>query len=117
MQYFFIRFIYGIVQWESVCNHIFSADVRIYYGVPFGIAEIFRGNGRMACSPACGAFHAYADGISDMQASETVQLFLKERHAGKIDRSENLRVTVVGKRMEKRHIGERNDTTIRRKGY
>ena len=42
----------------------------------------------MACSPACGAFHAYADGISDMQASETIPLFLKERQAGKIDRSE-----------------------------
>jgi len=44
-------------------------------GVPFGIAEIFRGKGRMVCSTACGAFHAYADGISDMQA-------------GKIDRNE-----------------------------
>ena len=42
----------------------------------------------MACSPARGTFHAYADGISDMQASETVPLFLKERQAGKIDRSE-----------------------------
>ena len=42
----------------------------------------------MACSPACGAFHAYADGISDMQASETIPLFLKEMQAGKIDRSE-----------------------------
>ena len=36
----------------------------------------------MACSPACGAFHSYADSISDMQASETIQLFLKERQAG-----------------------------------
>ena len=44
-------------------------------GVPFGIVEIFRGKGRMVCSTACGAFHAYADGISDMQA-------------GKIDRNE-----------------------------
>ena len=42
----------------------------------------------MACSPACGAFHAYSDGISDMQASETIPLFLKEMQAGKIDRSE-----------------------------
>ena len=42
----------------------------------------------MACSTACGAFHAYADGISDRQESETVQLFLKEMQAGKIDRSE-----------------------------
>ena len=50
-------------------------------GVPFGIAEIFRGNGRVACSTACGVFHAYTDGISAMQASETVQLFLKERQA------------------------------------
>ncbi len=33
----------------------------------------------MACSPACGVFHAYADGISDMQASETIQLYLIER--------------------------------------
>ena len=33
----------------------------------------------MACSPACRAFHAYADGISDMQASETIQLYLIER--------------------------------------
>ena len=73
--------IYGIIQWESICNHIFRADVWIYYGVPFGIAEIFRGNGRVACSPACGVFHAYTDGISAMQASETVPLFLKERQA------------------------------------
>ena len=35
----------------------------------------------MACSPACGVAHTYADGISDMQASETVPLFLKERQA------------------------------------
>ena len=35
----------------------------------------------MACSTACGAFHAYADDISAMQASETVPLFLKERQA------------------------------------
>ena len=35
----------------------------------------------MACSTVCGAFHAYADGISAMQASETVPLFLKK--AGK----------------------------------
>ena len=76
------------MQWESVCNHIFPADVWIYYSVPFGIAEIFRGNRRMACSTVCGAFHAYADDISAMQASKTVQLFLKEMQAGKIDRSE-----------------------------
>ena len=82
MQYFFIRIIYGIVQWESICNHIFPADIWIYYDIPFGIAEIFRGNGRMACSTACGAFHAYADSISAIQASETIQLFLKERQAG-----------------------------------
>ena len=81
MQYFFIRIIYGIIQWESIGNHIFPADIWIHYGVPFGATEIFRGNGCMACSTACGAFHAYADGISDMQASETVQLFLKERQA------------------------------------
>ncbi len=81
MQYFFIRIIYGIIQWESICNHIFPADVWIYYGVPFGIAEIFRGNGRMACSTVCGAFHAYADGISAMQALEAIPLFLKERKA------------------------------------
>jgi len=72
MQYFFIRIIFGIMQWESVCNHIFPADVWIYYSVPFGIAEIFRGNGRMACSTVCGAFHAYADDISAIQASKTV---------------------------------------------
>ena len=42
----------------------------------------------MACSTVCGTFHAYADSISAMQASETIQLFLKERQAGKIDRSE-----------------------------
>ena len=36
----------------------------------------------MACSTACGDFHAYADGISAMQASKTVPLFLKERQAG-----------------------------------
>ena len=88
MQYFFIRFIYGVIEWKGIGNHIFPADIWIYYGVPFGIAEIFKGNGCMACSPACGAFHAYADGISDMQASETIPLFLKERQAGKIDRSE-----------------------------
>ena len=35
----------------------------------------------MACSPACGAAHAYIDDISAMQASETVSLFLKERQA------------------------------------
>ncbi len=35
----------------------------------------------MACSPTCGAFHAYADDISAMQASEPIQLFLKERQA------------------------------------
>ena len=81
MQYFFIRIIFGIMQWESVCNHIFPADIWIYYGVPFGIAKIFKGNGRMACSTACGAFHTYDDGISDMQASETIPLFLKERQA------------------------------------
>ena len=79
---FFIRFIYGVIKWESICSHIFPADVWIYYGVPFGIAEIFRGNGRMACSTVCGTFHAYADSISAMQASETIQLFLKERQAG-----------------------------------
>ena len=50
----------------------------------------------MACSPACGAFHAYADGISDMQASETIQLFLKEMQERLIE-VKNLRVTVVGK--------------------
>ena len=72
MQYFFIRIIYGIIQWESVCSHIFPADVWIYYGVPFGVAEIFRGNRRMSCSPTYGAFHAYADGISAMQASKTI---------------------------------------------
>ena len=88
MQYFFIRFIYGVIEWKGIGNHIFPADIWIYYGVPFGIAEIFRGNGRMACSTVCGTFHAYADGISAMQASETIQLFLKERQAGKIDRSE-----------------------------
>ena len=88
MQYFFIRIIYGIIQWESICSYIFPADVWTYYGVPFGVAEIFKGNGRMACCPACGAFHAYADGTSAMQESETIQLFLKERQAGKIDRSE-----------------------------
>ena len=79
MQYFFIRIIYGIIQWESVCRHIFPADVWIYYGVPFGVAEIFRGDRRMACSPACGTAHAYADDISAVQASKTVQLFLTER--------------------------------------
>ena len=42
----------------------------------------------MACSTVCGTFHAYADSISAMQASETIQPFLKERQAGKIDRSE-----------------------------
>ena len=42
----------------------------------------------MACSPACGAFHTYADGISAMQASETIPLFLKERQARNMDRSE-----------------------------
>ena len=52
--------------------HIFPADVWIYYSVPFGIAEIFRGNRRMACSAVCGAFHAYADDISAIQASKTV---------------------------------------------
>lgn len=86
MQYFFFRIIYGIIQWESVCSHIFPADVWIYYGVPFGIAEIFKCNGRMACSPACGAAHSYADGISDMQASETVPLFLKERQEIETDK-------------------------------
>ncbi len=30
----------------------------------------------MACSPACGAAQTYADGISDLQVSETVSLFL-----------------------------------------
>ena len=48
---------------------------------PLDNAEIFRGNGRMACSTVCGTFHAYADDISAMQASETVPLFLKERQA------------------------------------
>ena len=96
MQYFFIRIIYGIIQWESICSHIFSADVWIYYGVPFGVAEIFRGGRRMACSPACGTVHAYADDISAMQASKTVQLFLKER----LIEMKNLRVTVVGNEWE-----------------
>ena len=63
----------------EICSHIFPAGVWIYYSVPFGIAEIFRGNRRMACNPACRAFHAHADGISHMQASETVPLFLKGR--------------------------------------
>ena len=63
----------------EICSHIFPADVWIYYSVPFGIAEIFRGNKRMACNPACRVFHAHADGISDRQASETVPLFLKGR--------------------------------------
>ena len=81
MQYFFIRIIYGVIEWKGIGNHIFPEDIWIYYGDPFGIAEIFRGNGRMACSTVCGAFHAYADGISAMQASETIQLFLKERQA------------------------------------
>ena len=40
----------------------------------------------MVCSTACGAFHAYADGISDMQASETVPLFLKGRQEIETDR-------------------------------
>ena len=35
----------------------------------------------MACSTACGVFHAYTDGISAMQASKTISLFLKERQA------------------------------------
>ena len=81
MQYFFIRIIYGVIEWKGIGNHFFPEDIWIYYGDPFGIAEIFKGNGRMACSTACGAFHAYADGISAMQASETVPLFLKERQA------------------------------------
>ena len=38
--------------------------VRICFSfIPFGVAEIFRGNGRVACSTACGVFHTYADGI------------------------------------------------------
>ncbi len=32
----------------------------------------------MACSPACGTAHAYADDISAMQASKTVSIFLKK---------------------------------------
>ena len=40
----------------------------------------------MACSTVCGTFHAYADSISAMQASETIQLFLKERQAGNRNR-------------------------------
>ena len=50
----------------------------------------------MACSPACGTVHAYADDISAMQASKTVQLFLKER----LIEMKNLRVTVVGNEWE-----------------
>ncbi len=38
------------------------------------IAKIFAENNRN-CS-ACGAIHAYADGISDMQVSETMQSFI-----------------------------------------
>ncbi len=79
MQYFFIRFVYSIIRWESIGNHIFPADVWIYHGVPFGVAEIFKSNRRMACRPAGRVFHAYADGISDMQAQETVPLFLRGR--------------------------------------
>ena len=50
----------------------------------------------MACSPTCGTAHAYADDISAMQASKTVQLFLKER----LIEMKNLRVTVVGNEWE-----------------
>ena len=77
MQYFFIRFIYDIIQWESICSHIFPADIWIYYSVPFGIAEFSKGNGRMTCSPVCGASNAYNDSIFDIPTSETVQVFLK----------------------------------------
>ena len=87
---------YGIIERKSICSHIFPADVWIYYSVPFGIAEIFKGNGCMACSPACGAAHSYADDISAMQTSETVPLFLKERQAGKIDRSEKSACDRIG---------------------
>lgn len=31
----------------------------------------------MACCAACGAFYVWDDGISDIQASKTIQLFLK----------------------------------------
>ena len=40
----------------------------------------------MACSPTCGTAHAYADGISAMQASKTVPLFLTERQEIETDR-------------------------------
>ncbi len=40
----------------------------------------------MACSPTCGVFHAYADGISAMQALEAIPLFLKERQEIETDR-------------------------------
>ncbi|NBI71247.1 hypothetical protein D3Z50_09255 [Clostridiaceae bacterium] len=48
----------------------------------------------MACSTACGAFHACADGISDRQESETVQLFLKERQERLIE-VRNLQTIVI----------------------
>ena len=39
---FFFCIIYGIIQWESICSHIFPADVWIYYGVPFGMQQVTR---------------------------------------------------------------------------
>ena len=48
----------------------------------------------MACSPACGTAHAYADGISAMQASKTIQLFLKERQERLIE-VRNLQTIVI----------------------
>lgn len=52
------------------------ADVWIYYGVPLDIAEIFKSNRRMARSPACRIFYTYVDGMSAMQAWETVKAVL-----------------------------------------
>ena len=71
--------------WSRILALVFSVPtcflVSALSGVPFGVAEIFRGGRRMACSPACRTAHAYADDISAMQASKTVPLFLKERQA------------------------------------
>ena len=48
MQYFFLGIVYGTVKWKSFGNDLIFADIWIYYGFSFDIAEIFRGDRRMA---------------------------------------------------------------------
>ena len=70
MQYFFLGIVYGTVKWKSFGNDLIFADIWIYYGFSFDIAEIFRGDRRMACGSPCGSTHIDPDGMFPLRAWE-----------------------------------------------